>query len=734
MPVSSPRKFERAKTGFSLQGLALVELHLLLIVLLGGSLFKPLSAGERSGWGIDAWLSSNTNAPDRSSYLDLLGSSTIRWLRERNPNIWMAEQQNKGFKVVSFIELEDSRPQQRGNHLREDLLSVFASAQSMQKKYGLHVDAWEMVGEPDLGYCTDLPDRLAAFQKAVYLGIKRGALAYGDEKSTIGEREQEHGRRPEPFVLMGALGNAPGPWLERAARNRLLEYSDAYNFHFYGHAEDFTSVINVHAAFVKRWDSVDRGRSTLVGGWEGAGQERLTVDRSNSLPFWVTESGMNAVDPDDFLNPVRRQLQAEFTVSTAKQALAHSRVSIFMPFILVHKGDPYAMTLSATKPLPAWNAYAKFTRENAWPQRPLARIPANPNPLVVQWLPDNETTVTHKVSGTYRFKGDQPIVGAFKLYNFSEQAIHGQLNGGQLKFATIELQRANPHEQSAVCSHLSASKVEEIIVPSMGVVSVPVIITARQSGYFSEFYTAEFVSDDGRRSPVHFGIERAPIKEDFVSVPLRLAALKKRETKHPIFPGQTKASESGVWTGFNGLKLQAEAVPVKPFQVAELPAINSQLQALSPKPSSLTVWAESIPNDPLAPPIAIARVKKLPKKGFIYLKTNRPMTAAARVRVDLVDRVGRRFAIWENVGMRYSGPNDEAWLNLADFNSYAWGRITDDPRLHPEQVEEIQLRFFIRKANDPFSVSMEFRHAKNTLQDELQVAYARQKGWGGMGK
>ena len=98
-----------------------------------------------------------------------------------------------------------------------------------------------------------------------------------------------------------------------------------------------------------------------------------------------------------------------------------------MPFILVHKDDPYALTLSADRPLPAWDAYAKFTREHPWPARPLANIPPAPNPIIVQWLPDNATTTPHKVSGTYRFNPDQPITGEFRVYNFSTHAVRGRL-------------------------------------------------------------------------------------------------------------------------------------------------------------------------------------------------------------------------------------------------------------------------------------------------------------------
>ena len=49
-----------------------------------------------------------------------------------------------------------------------------------------------------------------------------------------------------PLVLMAPLGLPPGPWLERFAANDGFSYTDAFNYHYYGYAEDFTSVYQQH--------------------------------------------------------------------------------------------------------------------------------------------------------------------------------------------------------------------------------------------------------------------------------------------------------------------------------------------------------------------------------------------------------------------------------------------------------------------------------------------------------
>lgn len=390
------------------------------------SSISPKQLPGAVGWGLDACLSRHVPGGAFEPYTGLVGNSEISILRERDigrriagidaatllrdlifrsatyendPRPAFRKLKAQSYAVGAFATLPNGVvAAQADNVLPEDLLAVYREGQILVRDFHGLVDAWEMVGEPDLGHCRDLPDRVAAYQKALYLGIRHGAeaIARRDPKpqsSAIG-----------PLVLMGALGCPPGPWLERAARNGLLDYTDAYNFHFYGHAEDLTEEMAGHRAFARRW-----GRP--------------------GIPLWITECGINAVTPDDFLNPQRRQLQAEFTVATARQALATDDVAVFMPFILVHDKDPYAMTLSADRPLPAWEAYAQFTKENPWPSRTVAMPPRDPNPIVVQWLPDNETTIPHKVSGTYRFKGDQPIKGELRIYNFSDRAIHGKLVG-----------------------------------------------------------------------------------------------------------------------------------------------------------------------------------------------------------------------------------------------------------------------------------------------------------------
>jgi hypothetical protein len=604
-------------------------------IFLGIALLARGAVPFASGWGIDANLSSLDNNTTRARFLATLRAASVKLLGEREFVPATAGLHDAGFDIASYLNLGSLAPAFAGNQLPEDLLRVFHAAGEMERRDGRWVTAWEMVGEGDVGYCTDLPDRVASFQKAVYLGIK-SAEAEANLKS-----------RQTPLVLMGALALPPGPWLERAGRNGLLDYTDAYNLHFYGHAGDLAGVIRAHEAFARR----------CLGA------------RGKRLPVWVTECGMKAVSQDDFLNIQRRQAQADFTVSTAEEALQEPEVAVFMPFILVHHGDPYALTLGPDKPLAAWNAYARLTESHPWPMRPLASPPANPNPVVLQWLPDNLTTVPHKVSGTYRFLDGRPIRGEVRIYNLSSRAVQG---------------RFSAQTPAALRTTFPVSR--ELTLPPESMSVMPGKFSSARSGYFQAWWHAEFDSGDGARSPLYFGLERSPSAQDFVESPLRLAPVTSGRIGNPLYAGYRVTSSAGPWLGINGVKVEFASESGARFQTTEL-------------------TGDPV-GDPFFPPVAAARVSGLPDDGFLLVRMDRPMDRNFGFRVDLVDDIGQRFTIWENFGQSYFAPSRELWLNLHDFHIYFWGRCSDDPVFRPKRIRELQLRFYPSHAGGSMTLSM----------------------------
>jgi hypothetical protein len=160
--------------------------------------------------------------------------------------------------------------------------------------------------------------------------------------------------------------------------------------------------------------------------------------------------------------------------------------------------------------------------------------------------------------------------------------------------------------------------------------------------------------------------------------------------------GNAVTSESGAWTGINGLVVEADGPGKRPNTQDSESNTRDTADAVALRMSMM-----KLSNDPLWPPVAIARVRGLPLQGFLRLQLDRPMDSDFKVRVDLIDRQGQRFTIWENLGASYFGRRDDVWLNLEDFHIYFWGRCGEHPVFRPQDVEEIRLRCYSARVNDP---------------------------------
>ena len=597
------------------------------------SWLKAHSSPPEAAWGIDACLSVHVDPATLPDWVALLRQSDVRWLRERNVfsgndfDAGIRERlrflRGEGFDLVAFAGTPSSAgPTRAGDQLPEDLRAVYAAGVRQAREFAGVVSAWELTGEPDVGYCRDLPDRLAAYNKAMYLGLKSGAAAAfraeGERREARGESEElragslelraesdatslslrskfklknakaegselnlklpssTHDGRP-PVVLMGALALPPGPWWERAVANGLLDYTDGLNFHFYGHAEDLTSVIDAHRDALRALTGErreargqsdgTRGRPADRSSYQGVGT-RLSplasgLKQRESLPLWLTECGVNATTAVDFLNPERRAFQAEFTLSTTRQALAARDVAMFMPFILVHKDDPHAMATSRpVSPLPAWETYAALTRGTSWPGRNLSREVTStetgqPNPVVVQWLPA-EGTASHKVSGTYRVGDNEAMAGEFRVYNFGPHATTGELACMPTRSLSEKLKiKAGRLEFFTETGLASKARVN---VPAGDFVSVPAIFRpGAAEGYFRGEIEVEFAAGSGEgpmttESRAVFGAERKPTAKDFTAAPVGLRRLSGNSRLRP-FPVNAEGMAAGPWRVFNGLKV-----------------------------------------------------------------------------------------------------------------------------------------------------------------------------------
>jgi hypothetical protein len=144
----------------------------------------------------------------------------------------LAKLRLKGYHLVALLTWPDgtwASGVRLDNPIRRtpyDLREAFGRCRALASAYGDLVDYWEIGNEPDISYLEENPETYASYLKACYLGIRASAPG------------------PEPFsgVLMAPLALPPGPYLEAFLRNRGLQYTDGFNYHYYGYAEDFTGV------------------------------------------------------------------------------------------------------------------------------------------------------------------------------------------------------------------------------------------------------------------------------------------------------------------------------------------------------------------------------------------------------------------------------------------------------------------------------------------------------------
>lgn len=179
----------------------------------------------------------------------------------------LAELRSTGARIISPIE-RNRQDWPSGMHVKDgarqvrDLREAAALMWALREAYGESIHVWEVENEPDLGFYSALPENYAAQLKAMYWGARGG-----DDPAA-------------PRVVMGALGLPPGPWLERFAENDGFTYTDGFNFHYYGYADDFRDVYARHGEAV----------ATL-------GRSPAALTRRRHLPVYVTEVGYGMLSP-----------------------------------------------------------------------------------------------------------------------------------------------------------------------------------------------------------------------------------------------------------------------------------------------------------------------------------------------------------------------------------------------------------------------------------------------------
>lgn len=211
-----------------------------------------------------------------------------------------------------------------------DLREAFERSRGLGLAYGVHVRAWEIDNEPDLGFVPESAESYTAFLKAMYLGLQRG-FAEDQQRAASSEQRVDQATKLEPrpktprgaLVIMGSLGLPPGPWLERFAANDGFAYTDGFNYHYYGYAEDFSGVYRQHEAALRE----------LTSQVSGFGFQVSHTSVQKNLPVFLTEVGYGMLGKSVMNTKEGRLRQWRWFKSVGEQA-TNLKIEAPMAFVL----------------------------------------------------------------------------------------------------------------------------------------------------------------------------------------------------------------------------------------------------------------------------------------------------------------------------------------------------------------------------------------------------------------
>lgn len=227
------------------------------------ALLLPL-ASSWAGWSFDTAVSPE-QARDLFAAPDSPHAPVDSWLRIRGMDARsiasIEERRNalqalrhRGYRLVAMIWPSGAsaggvRPGQPLRRLPLDLREPAARCRQLAETYGDLIDAWEIAGEPDISFVEENPEIYAAYLKACYLGIKAGRSDARPGSEPL-PPASSRGAVDVSSVLMAALALPPGPYFNAWMANDGLRYTDGFNYHYYGYAEDFTGVYRQFEAAV----------------------------------------------------------------------------------------------------------------------------------------------------------------------------------------------------------------------------------------------------------------------------------------------------------------------------------------------------------------------------------------------------------------------------------------------------------------------------------------------------
>ena len=567
-----------------------------------------------------------------------------------------------------------------GYHLPPDLREVYARGRAYAAAYGDAVDIWEIDNEPDISFVEENPETFAAYHKAFYFGLRSVPIAivpltpFARLRTKLARLLHLHSATPTR-VLMAPLALPPGPYLERLLANDFLSYTDGFNYHYYGYAEDFTGVYNQFATLVR----------------EHSAQAQGPALRTRDLPVFVTEYGYGLLSGAASVTAEGRERQRRWFADVADQ-IVDLRIAAPMAFYLspyleqslnefgLFTRDETTASTPTASPLhtgehasPALKHLWDYAAQHPYRPRPWPVRITLPSPLVLDFVP-GPGLATLKTHRGYQVSALDPAhpelrigAGLLIVYNFG-----GTTLGGSLRVTSAEADGDRTCLNQAL--RLTPGERREI----------PVTLSVTGARFTLHDITATFVPAQNDLPPAHWvtsllpaaaGMQRWTVF-DFCNQAAVITAERTRLQARPLAREEPRLQPEGRWLVSSGVRV-TESADLWRFEVTALPA-----EPLRPAMAEL-------------PLPATFRFSPGELLSFSYrLGLPQLMTAPQRPMLDVYFRTaaGNLYQVWPR-----QFPRDDwqhYWQHAENFNTGFFGRAEGPWRLSEQRP--VALVFFLR--------------------------------------
>jgi hypothetical protein len=208
----------------------------------------------------------------------------VDWIQKKDENINIQSAFDSAEKsgVKGFICFHDTPQWARKDHnersVPDNLFDAYNSAYELARHFKGKIEVYEPWNEPDGIFYNALPDTLAAYCKAFYLGVKDA-----DESAVVTSPS-----------FTSCRTKYPGLFLDNFLDNDLGSYMDVFNYHHYGKIDEYAET----ASFISEQMEKHKIRKacwvtecSLPGNLLRIGKDgRLSEKQKRKLCSWMTRS------------------------------------------------------------------------------------------------------------------------------------------------------------------------------------------------------------------------------------------------------------------------------------------------------------------------------------------------------------------------------------------------------------------------------------------------------------